>query len=170
MTIKPHLALFLIAGLVLTFAACSKVKNPYKPFEGEWQVTSLNHRLTDLQENLISDTTYTNPGTIFLILDPDEEEDSRFNLFEFTDGLFKMEALNYLDGKFAVYQSGGKNWVHWYADYDNKRLFVWGIAPFATYVQVYTIQEDQIGNNLTLYMVVEENSTYLHEVVKMERK
>lgn len=167
---KLHPTLVFLAGMTLFLASCSKEKNPYEPFAGTWQVAKLEQRTTDPQNNLISDTTFINLGTINLILDPEEEEDSRFNLFEFTTELFELQSLKYLYSKNAVYQAGGKNWVYWYADFDYKRLFVWGIAPFTSYVQVYTIQEDKIGNKLTLYMVTAENDTYLHEVVKIERK
>jgi hypothetical protein len=170
MITKLHPTLVFLAGMTLFLASCSKEKNPYEPFAGTWQVAKLEQRTTDPQNNLISDTTFINLGTINLILDPEEKEDSRFNLFEFTTELFELQALKYLYSKNAVYQAGGKNWVQWYTDFDYKRLFVWGTAPFTHYVQVYTIQEDKIGDKLTLYMMSEVSNTMVYEVVEIVRK
>ena len=170
MTTKINLRLGLLVCGVLALASCSKEKNPFEPFQGVWLVTSVHHRVTDQQEQPISDTTIHHPGSWSLHLDPNEQRDSRFNQLEFEKPMLQVEALRYLDSKNAVYESGGKFWVYWYTDYHYKRLFVWCIAPSTYYVQVYTIQEDKIEDTLTLYMVSEDLGNRLHEVIMLERQ
>ncbi|MEL6593053.1 MAG: hypothetical protein AAFQ68_23335 [Bacteroidota bacterium] len=157
MSQQRYLPLFTIC-FALLLAACSKPDiNPHTYYEGEWEIV----------EVIQSDSTYRNLGTFTLISEADE---SSFNPLKYSDPNADRIILGL---RYMRQQAVPANTMTWFLDAAEKRFFLFGISPLKSWIQVYTIQEDEeeIKRNqeMTLFLDIRESQVAGQEIVRLRR-
>ncbi len=145
--------------LSLCLVACYKTRvNPHTYYEGEWEIVKV----------IQADTIYEDLGTLTLSA---EEEESNFNPLNYSDPTAdsKILGLRYMRLK-AVFA----NDMTWFLDLDEKRFFLYGISPLKSWIQVYTIQEDEAeikrNQEMTLYLDIREPEVSGTETIILRKR
>lgn len=128
-------------------------KNLHEFYAGDWRIERVTHEFST------GDTSYQNLGIISLLDDPDLETTSAFNPFLIEDETIAETLL----GTRYMRSVGGRTVkLFWYLDDEEKRFFLYGFGGIGSYIQIYTIQEDDLNTQrndvMTLFIRINESS------------
>ncbi|MCB0737833.1 MAG: hypothetical protein KDC92_10000 [Bacteroidetes bacterium] len=159
--LRPIVAIGLLAFII---SACNKYEEDiygnFEPFLGNWTAKNLQIQKID-QDSNIWDTSINNLGTVEFLKDPETDAEPGLSplLYNSTD-LEEYGPLAYLRTKVAIEDLlSGKHQCYWFPDVAAKRVYIWGISPGASYVQVAQI-DSHTENELVLRNYYDDFSSY----------
>jgi len=156
--------IFACSLLALSLFACNKPdfsENIHSYYAGTWQIQQLI-RYTP------NDTIYRDIGDIILKA---EEDESSFNRLNYTDPSADQYILGlaYMREKAVI-----ANDMYWHLDVDEKRFFLMGISPLKSWIQVYTIQEDEAeikrNQEMTLFLDIRSPEVSGKETIILKKR
>ncbi|MEL7534577.1 MAG: hypothetical protein AAFN10_24940 [Bacteroidota bacterium] len=138
--------------------SCYKTRvNPHTYYEGEWEIVKV----------IQADTIHQDLGTITLSSEIDESSFNRLNYSDPTADS-KILGLRYMRRKEVI-----ANDMYWFLDLDEKRFFLYGISPLKSWIQVYTIQEDEAeirrNQEMTLFLDIREPEVSGQETIILKK-